>query len=108
MFKVGSDQAEPPAQFPRMEKGSQRMSYGEGFSSGGAAKRSLTTRPLKTMHCSGVWEGENPHYFLLLLAFGYSGEHTLSQCVLSVLQTFTMAIQERVKFFYSSKIKLEN
>lgn len=91
-------QAESAAQSPRTGKGWQRMSFGEGFSraAGHEVAFPLAGLPREAEQhiCSGpstilvVWEGENPLCFLLLGAFWYSWEQTLTRCVGFVLQTF--------------------
>lgn len=75
-------QAESAAQSPWTGKGSQRMSFGEGFSraAGHEVAYPLAGLPREAEQhiCSGpstvlvVWEGENPYCFLLLGAFWYS------------------------------------
>lgn len=91
-------QAESPAQSPTMGKGSQSVSFSEGFSRAAGhgvayppaglpreAGQHIHSRPRTVLVFR---EGENHHCFLLLCALWYSREQTLTHRVVFVLQTF--------------------
>lgn len=91
-------QAESTAQSPGIGKGSQKLSFGEGFSraAGRGTAHPLAGLPREAeqhMHsrpCTVpvVWEGETPHCCLILCAFWCRRQQTLTHCVGFVLQTF--------------------